>query len=129
MPKPQRSAVVFSCRLGLLPASAAGRIPGMTVRGGETDLGETPVVVELKRPRARRPLCRGVPIGRRFIRGPGLRGKGGRQLGAVLPRLDARQTITYALQGPAQRRRRFSVRPLVSSLTGATSRSSSTSSS
>ena len=74
----------------------------VTVRGGETDLGETPVVVELKDARSRRPLCRGAAIGSGAFAAQVFEDKGGRHLGAVLPRVDARQTITYALKGPAR---------------------------
>ena len=99
----QRSAVVVLIGLGLVPASAGPADSWhVTVRGGETDLGETPVVVELKEP---------LPVGL-YVMEPASGGgafaaqvfedKGGRHLGAVLPRVDARQTVTYALKGPAQ---------------------------
>ena len=97
----RRSAAVVVIVLGLLPAFRPARADSwqMTVRGGETDLGETPVMVELRDP---------VPVGLYVAEPPSgspafaaqvFEDKGGRHLGAVLPRLDARQTITYALKG------------------------------
>ena len=54
MPKrfKQSAVVVLLIGLGQIPALRAARGDSwhMTVRGGETDMGETPVVVELKEP-------------------------------------------------------------------------------
>jgi hypothetical protein len=97
----KRSAAVFVIALGLLPADRSARADSwhVTVRGGETGLGETPVVVELKDP---------VPVGLYVMEPPSGVGtcaaqvfedKGGRRLGVVLPGVGARQTVTYALKG------------------------------
>jgi hypothetical protein len=99
----QRSAAVFVIALGLLSADRPARADSwhVTVRGGQTDLAETPVVLELRDP---------IPVGSYIAEPPsGATGfsaqvfedKGGRHLGAVLPRLEAHQTVTYALKGPA----------------------------
>src|SRR5665213_206926 len=95
----QQSAVAFVIALGLLPVVRPVRADSwhVTVRGGETDLGETPVVVELKEP---------VPVGLYVMESSSGAGafaaqvfedKGGRHLGVVLPHLDAHQTAAYAL--------------------------------
>ena len=99
-----RSAAVFAVALVLLPALRPARADSwhVTVRGGETDLGETPVVVELKE---------ALPVGVYVAEPPSGAGgfavqifedKRGRNLGAVLPGVTARQAVTYALKGPAQ---------------------------
>ena len=96
----RRSAAVFVIALGLLPALRLARADSwhLTIRGGESDLGESQVVVELKED---------VPVGL-YVAAPGsgagafavqvFEDKGSRHLGAVLPRVEARQTVTYALK-------------------------------
>jgi hypothetical protein len=100
----QRSAVVFVIALVVLPALGPARADSwhVTVRGGDTDLGETPVVVDLKE---------AVPPGL-YIAEPSsgagafaaqvFEDKSGRHLGTVLPRVDARQSVVYALKGPTR---------------------------
>jgi Methane oxygenase PmoA len=101
----QRShTVLIFIVLALAPTGPPARADSwrMTVRGGETNLVEPPVVVELKEP---------VPVGLYVVHAPSGEGafaaqifedKGVRRLGAVLPRVDARQAVTYTLKGPAE---------------------------
>jgi hypothetical protein len=100
----RRSAAIFGIALGLLPAIQPAHADSwrVTVRGGETDLGETPLVVELREP---------VPVGL-YVAEPSsgtgafraqvFDDKGGRHLGAVLPPVKAHQTLTYLLKVPGQ---------------------------
>jgi hypothetical protein len=91
--------------LGLVFLSGVGVARGDTwhvsVRGGEIDLLETPLVVKLNVP---------LPVGN-YIMEPARSGGGplaaqvfedrrGRHLGAVLPGVAARQTVAYSLKGP-----------------------------
>jgi hypothetical protein len=100
----QRTAVVFVTALVLLLALRPARADSwhVTVRGGDTDLGETPVVVDLKE---------AVPSGL-YVAEPSsgagafaaqvFEDKSGLHLGTVLPRVDARQSVVYALKGPTR---------------------------
>jgi hypothetical protein len=105
MPKTiRRSALLFvAFWLGLTAGRplARGDSWHVSVRGGETDLGETPVVIELKEP---------LPVGD-YVMEPAAGGaiaaqvfqdRGSRRLSAVLPAVPARQTVSYTLKGPAQ---------------------------
>jgi hypothetical protein len=100
----QRSVAVLVMALGLLPAARSARADSwhLTIRGGESDLGESPVVVELKED---------VPVGLYVADPPSgavgftaqvFEDKGGRHLGAVLPHVAAHRSFTYALKVQAQ---------------------------
>ena len=74
----------------------------LTVRGGDVDLRETPLVLELKEP---------MPAGVYIVDSPSREGtitaqvfeeNGGRRLGVVLPRVDARRNATFTLVGPKE---------------------------
>jgi hypothetical protein len=84
------------------PRTVRGESWHVSVRGGETDLAETPLVVELKAP---------LPVGYYVMERPSggdsfpaqvFEDRGGRHLGTVLPGVAAHQTVSYALKGPAQ---------------------------
>ena len=77
----------------------------MTVRGGETDLGETPVVVELKSPLGRRHLPFGIRLRWGAHTCPGFRGRNGAQLATVLPSLAAGSSPHLHARGTDSRQR------------------------
>jgi hypothetical protein len=96
-----RSVVVFVVvGLGLLPTLRPAHADSwrVIVRGGETDLGETPIVAELKA---------ALPVGLYVMESASGGGavpaqvfedRGRRQLGAVVPRVAARETVTFDLK-------------------------------
>ena len=100
----QRTAVAVIIGLGLVVSirPARGDSWHVNVRGGDVDLAETPVVVELKEP---------LPVGLYLMDPPSAEGnliaqvfeeKGGRRLGVVLPRVEAHRTVTYTLRQPVK---------------------------
>jgi Methane oxygenase PmoA len=96
----QRSAVAVIIGLGLVLAvrPARGDSWHVTVRGGDADLGETPVVVELKELMPVGPYVVESPSGEGIFMAQVFQEKGGRRLGVVLPRVDARRSVTYTLK-------------------------------
>lgn len=100
----QRSAVAVIIGLGLVQGDRLARADSwhVLVRGGDVDLAETPIVLELREP---------LPAGLYLLDAPSANGslfaqvfddKGGRRLGLVLPRLGAHQTLTYTLKEPVE---------------------------
>jgi hypothetical protein len=100
-----RAAVVFAFfSFGILPANrpASAESWRVAIRGGEADLVETPLVVEIKLPLpvglyAMEPASGGDAVPAQVFED-----RGGRFLGMVLPGLAANRTVTYALKGPAR---------------------------
>jgi Methane oxygenase PmoA len=98
----QRSAVALVIGLGLVPSIRSARADSwqVIVRGGDLDLAETPLVLELKEP---------LPVGLYLLDAQSAEGrliaqvfedKGRRRLGVVLPRIDAHRAVSYMLRHP-----------------------------
>ena len=97
-------AVLVFTTFGLASAFESARADTwhVTVHGGDTDLGETPLVTELKAT---------IPVGPYLLESGGTGGRGfpaqvfedggRRHLGVVLPSIAAHQNTTYALKRPS----------------------------
>lgn len=84
------------------PAQSRENSWHVLVRGQDADLGETPIVVELKEP---------LPVGRYVMDTEGggdataaqvFEDRGGHYLSAILPCIGAHETVKFALKRPAQ---------------------------
>ena len=110
----QSVIVVLTIALGAVGSlrPARGDSWQLTVRGTETNLGETPVIVRLNQEMPlgiyRADLSSGEALTAQVFED-----KGQRCLGTVFPCVEARKTVTYVLKGPAASRIGFSERSLI----------------
>jgi hypothetical protein len=98
----KRSTFAVTISLLLVPAfrPVRGDSWHMTVQGGDADLGETPLLLELKEPMPAGLYVAGSPSAEAGFTAQVIDEKGGRRLVAVLPGVPAHRSVTYTLVGP-----------------------------
>ena len=100
----KRSTFAVMISLLLVPAfrPVRGDSWHLTVRGGDADLGETPLVLDLKEPMPAGLYVAGSPSAEAGLTAQVFDEKGGRRLGVVLPGVPARRSVTYTLKESAK---------------------------
>ena len=98
----KRSTFAVMISLLLVPAfrPVRGDSWHMTVQGGDADLGETPLVLDLKEPMPAGLYVAGSPSAEAGFTAQVFDEKGGRRLVVVLPGVPAHRSVTYTLEGP-----------------------------